>query len=132
MQEVWKRSGHILPAIAFEKTYWGTILLPLKTERARLDVERLRRIMSLKPRATQAQLLGIAASEYGLTRGRTRTVLHMRRGLEWGWDFSVLDDSSVRRLIPNEISVEYLVAELERHGVELRLQEGRALQARTP
>ena len=139
--EVWKRSQHILPAIAFERRYWRTVLLPLKTQSARLDVDRLRQIMSLKPNATRIQLLTLARSEYGLRHGRARTILHMRRGLEWDWMtaarpsrccFSAIEDSSLRKSIPNEIPIEYLVAELERHGFEFRVQKGSKLQIHWP
>jgi len=143
MLQVWKRSQHILPAIAFERKYWRTVLLPLQTEKVRRDVKTLLQIILRDRQPTQVQLVRVAASEYGLKNGgRTKMLLAMRRGLEWDWDtldiparrysFFAVRESPLARLIPSHIPIEYLVAELERHRFKFYIREGRRFLAQYP
>lgn len=130
MLEIWQRSSHILPDIAFEKRFWQTVLLPIKTESVRKDIARLTEIITSEIFSTESQLTRHAGLNHRLRYGRTRILLHMRKGLDWdstdiGPDmriFSALSDTSIAKRIPHEISIEYLVAELERHGFEFRVQ----------
>jgi len=140
MLKVWHRSRHILPAVAFDGRYWHTLFLPLKTERMRTDVDRLRQIILREHQPTQARILHLAASEFGFTNGRTKMLLDMRRGLEWDWSYTdkpngrycffAAPNRSFMKAIPFEIPVEYLVAELERHTVEFYLPENHRLSFR--
>jgi hypothetical protein len=132
MLKMWRRSKHILPSVFFEKRYWGTVCLPVKTTSVRRAVTMLGKIMSREDHPTQDRLVKLAASEVGLSAGLTTTILRMRRGLEWEWlsvgepsrkySFSPVRDSQLLKLMPIEIPVEYLVAELERHGFEFWVQ----------
>jgi hypothetical protein len=140
MLKIWHRNRHILPAIAFDSRYWHTLLLPLKTERVRTDVGRLRQIILREHQPTQVRILNLAASECGFTKGRTKMLLDIRRGLEWDWSYTdkpsgrycffAVHNKSLKEAIPFEVSIEYLVAELERHTVEFYLPENHRLTLR--
>jgi hypothetical protein len=133
MLEVWHKSHHILPAIAFDRRYWCTLLLPLRTQKVRRDVETLKQIIMRENEPTQVHIVKLAESECGFTHGRTKTLLHMRRGLEWDWCFTDkpsgrycffgVQNSSLTLVIPREVPIEYLVAELERHTFQFYLPE---------
>ncbi len=127
--EVWTRSHHILPAAAFETEFADNVLLPVKSQRVRIETSNLRRIIVRVPGLNIKELSKLS----GIPYGRCRAILYLRDKIEWRVARSSgenavrsfpLKDDGAARLIPkeDEISVEYLVAELEREGFDLRVE----------
>lgn len=128
MLESWRRSHHILPPMAFEKRFASTVLLPMRTESVRRDVSNLRKIIEGDFLLPADGLLRHA----GLHHRRALILLRMREGLDWesfvgvsngARFYSAVSDELAGGCVPSEVRVEYLVAELERHGFEFRVSE---------
>lgn len=128
MLEIWKRSHHILPPEAFEPEVAHVVLLPIVSKRLKKEAAALQSIIESTPGLNMKQL----SESSGIRYGRCRTILRFRDKLEWRLSKEAsagvlaypLEDDRLARLIPNEneIRVEYLVAELERAGFDLRVE----------
>lgn len=127
MLDVWTRNHHILPLLAFDNRYKKTVLLPIATESVQRDVARLKQAIEGEFLAMEAKVLRLAGLQYRLQYRRTEMLLRMREGLDWSSFvhlstgvrvYSVSTDGPLSACVPALVSVEYLVAELERHGYE--------------
>lgn len=119
---IWKRSRHILPEINFQERFARTVLLPIRGRVVQEQVALLRDAIANEPGSTMKRAWELS----GLRKNRASALLNMREGIEWR---SVRRDKSTTRNfypnpegscahLPNEVTVEYLVAELERTGTK--------------
>lgn len=126
LMEVWAKSGHILPPEAFEPEFAKTLLLPIVFERIKREAATLRHLIATVPGLNVKTLSDISRTSYSTCWN----VLYLRNNLEWrlvkskGVRAFPVNDDRVARLVPeeSEIRAEYLVAELERAGVEFRVE----------
>ncbi len=137
--EVWKRCRHILSPSHFEERYHRTLLLPLEWPKLRKQVALLEALIGIEPGIIPPRL----AEKSGIKEAKCREILYSREWIEWysrrylgssAYCFFLNDDESGKKLIPEEIRVEYLVAELERLGFEFRVTQhnGTILYAKLP
>jgi hypothetical protein len=129
LAEVWKRSGHILSAAHFEEKYQRTLLLPLEWPKLRKQVALLKALIDIEPGIIPPRLAEKSEIKYY----RCREILDSREWIEWhsqrirgsnAYHFFPTENETGQKLVPEEIRIEYLVAELERHGFEFQVSRG--------
>lgn len=139
LQKLWTRYHHVLSPAAFDERYSRTLLLPLEWPNLRKQVALLKALIDTEP----GIIIKTLVEKSGIKYSRCREILWSREWLEWycrrfsrssACHFFPLDDDFGRRLVPEEIRVEYLVAEFERlgFGFHIKWEEGPELRTRLP
>jgi hypothetical protein len=106
--------------------YRRTLLLPLEEPKLRKQVALLKAWIDIEPGIIPPLL----AEKSGIKESRCREILYSREWIEWystgfrgsnAYHFFPAENDSGKKLVPEEIRIEYLVAELERHGFEFQV-----------